>query len=110
MSKPAPNGSDPESPEPDAESGSFLRLSRSGSSPAEKPKGGSAMPSTVLTGGPPCGFAGSPSVNPLRGPFTVGGVNRRILTLVVALVPLVAFGVLVSLVTVPYVSLGPGPT
>jgi Lon-like protease len=49
-------------------------------------------------------------VNPLRAPFTVGGVNRRILTLVVALVPLVAFGVLVSLVTVPYVSLGPGPT
>ncbi len=40
----------------------------------------------------------------------MGGVNRRILTLVVALVPLVAFGVLVSLVTVPYVSLGPGPT
>ena len=49
-------------------------------------------------------------MNPLRSPFTVGGVNRRILTLVVALVPLVAFGVLVSLVTVPYVSLGPGPT
>ena len=40
----------------------------------------------------------------------MGGVNRRILTLVVALVPLLAFGVLVSLVTVPYVSLGPGPT
>jgi Lon-like protease len=49
-------------------------------------------------------------VNRLRVPFTVGDVNRRILTLVVALVPLVAFGVLVSLVTVPYVSLGPGPT
>jgi PDZ domain-containing protein len=40
----------------------------------------------------------------------VGGVNRRILTLVVALVPIVAFGVLLSLVIVPYVSLGPGPT
>jgi Lon-like protease len=40
----------------------------------------------------------------------VGGVNRRILTLVVALVPILAFGVLLSLVTVPYVSLGPGPT
>jgi PDZ domain-containing protein len=40
----------------------------------------------------------------------VGGVNRRILTLVVALVPIVAFGVLLLLVTVPYVSLGPGPT
>ncbi|HYZ66283.1 MAG TPA: PDZ domain-containing protein, partial [Mycobacterium sp.] len=37
-------------------------------------------------------------------------MNRRILTLVVALVPIVAFGVLLSLVTVPYVSLGPGPT
>jgi Lon-like protease len=49
-------------------------------------------------------------VNLAPAPFTVGGVNRRILTLVVALVPLVAFGVLVSLVTVPYVSLGPGPT
>jgi Lon-like protease len=40
----------------------------------------------------------------------VGGVNRRILTLVVALVPILAFGVLLALVTVPYVSLGPGPT
>jgi PDZ domain-containing protein len=40
----------------------------------------------------------------------LGGVNRRILTLLVALVPVVAFGVLVSVVTVPYVSLGPGPT
>ena len=47
---------------------------------------------------------------PLRQTFTVGGVNRRILTLIVALVPIVAFGVLLSLVTVPYVSLGPGPT
>jgi Lon-like protease len=42
--------------------------------------------------------------------FTVGGVNRRILTLLVALVPIVAFGVLLSVVTVPFVSLGPGPT
>jgi PDZ domain-containing protein len=37
-------------------------------------------------------------------------VNRRISTLLVALVPILAFGVLLSLVTVPYVSLGPGPT
>jgi PDZ domain-containing protein len=37
-------------------------------------------------------------------------VNRRILTLLVALVPIVAFGVLLAVVTVPYVSLGPGPT
>jgi Lon-like protease len=37
-------------------------------------------------------------------------VNRRISTLLVALVPIVAFGVLLALVTVPYVSLGPGPT
>jgi PDZ domain-containing protein len=37
-------------------------------------------------------------------------VNRRILTLMVALVPIVAFGVLLAVVTVPYVSLGPGPT
>jgi Lon-like protease len=37
-------------------------------------------------------------------------VNRRILTLLVALVPIVAFGVLLAAVTVPYVSLGPGPT
>ena len=28
----------------------------------------------------------------------------------VALVPIVAFGVLLALVTVPFVSLGPGPT
>jgi Lon-like protease len=40
----------------------------------------------------------------------VVAVNRRILTLLVALVPIVAFGLLLSLVTVPYVSLGPGPT
>jgi PDZ domain-containing protein len=40
----------------------------------------------------------------------LGGVNRRILTLLVALVPILAFGVLVSVVSVPYVSLGPGPT
>ena len=42
--------------------------------------------------------------------FRVGDVNRRILTLMVALVPVVVFGVLLALVTVPYVSLGPGPT
>lgn len=36
-------------------------------------------------------------------------MNRRILTLVVALVPIVAFGVLLAVVTVPFVSLGPGP-
>ncbi len=37
-------------------------------------------------------------------------MNRRISTLLVALAPIVAFGVLLALVTVPYVSLGPGPT
>ena len=37
-------------------------------------------------------------------------MNRRISTLLVALVPIVAFGVLLAVVTVPYVSLGPGPT
>ena len=41
---------------------------------------------------------------------TVGVVNRRVLTLLVALVPIVAFGVLLSYVTVPFVSEGPGPT
>jgi Lon-like protease len=41
---------------------------------------------------------------------TVGVVNRRIVTLLVALLPVIAFGVLLGLVTVPYVSLGPGPT
>jgi PDZ domain-containing protein len=40
----------------------------------------------------------------------VVAVNRRILTLLVAMVPILAFGVLLSLATVPYVSLGPGPT
>lgn len=40
----------------------------------------------------------------------MGSVNRRILTLVVALVPIVAFGLLLSAVTVPFVGLGPGPT
>ena len=37
-------------------------------------------------------------------------MNRRILTLIVALVPIVVFGLLLAVVTVPYVSLGPGPT
>jgi len=37
-------------------------------------------------------------------------VNRRILTLIVALVPIVVFGVLLAVVIVPFVSLGPGPT
>ncbi len=45
-----------------------------------------------------------------RPPSSVIGVNRRILTLVVALVPILAFGVLLAVVTVPFVSLGPGPT
>jgi PDZ domain-containing protein len=40
----------------------------------------------------------------------VGGVNRRISTLIVALVPILVFGVLATSVAVPYVSLGPGPT
>jgi PDZ domain-containing protein len=40
----------------------------------------------------------------------LGGVNRRILTVLVTLIPVLVFGVLVSVVTVPYVSLGPGPT
>ena len=40
----------------------------------------------------------------------MGGVNRRVLTLVVALVPILTFGVLLAAVTVPYVALGPGPT
>ncbi|MBJ7341636.1 PDZ domain-containing protein [Mycolicibacterium sp.] len=38
------------------------------------------------------------------------GANRRVMTLVVALVPIVVFGLLLSVVTVPFVGLGPGPT
>jgi len=49
-------------------------------------------------------------VNRADGPSSVAGVNRRISTLLVALVPIVAFGVLLAMVPVPYVSLGPGPT
>ncbi|MGE5694894.1 MAG: PDZ domain-containing protein [Candidatus Sericytochromatia bacterium] len=37
-------------------------------------------------------------------------MNRRILTLMVALAPIVVFGALLGAVRVPYVSLGPGPT
>jgi Lon-like protease len=37
-------------------------------------------------------------------------VNRRILTLTVALVPILVFSVLLAVVRVPFVSLGPGPT
>ena len=40
----------------------------------------------------------------------MNGVNRRIATLIVALVPIIVFGVLATTVTVPYVALGPGPT
>jgi len=50
------------------------------------------------------------SVNPRGRTSTVGGVNRRISTLVVALVPILIFGIILTLVTVPYVALGPGPT
>src|SRR5262245_10508412 len=57
---PIPNGSPPDS-------GSFLGLSRSGSSPAEKPKGRSAMPSTVLTGSGSCGSAGHAVSEPYIG-------------------------------------------
>jgi Lon-like protease len=42
-------------------------------------------------------------------PSSLSDVNRRILTLLVALVPIVVFGVLLALVPVPYISLGPGP-
>ncbi|MBS9533655.1 PDZ domain-containing protein [Mycobacterium sp. M1] len=37
-------------------------------------------------------------------------MNRRILTLLAALLPVLTFGVLLAAVTVPFVSLGPGPT
>ena len=47
---------------------------------------------------------------PKSVPSSVSDVNRRILTLIVALVPIVVFGVLLAVVTVPFVSLGPGPT
>lgn len=50
------------------------------------------------------------SVNGPSATSTVGGVNRRISTLLVALVPVVVLFVLLSAVTVPFVSLGPGPT
>jgi Lon-like protease len=45
----------------------------------------------------------------LTSPSSVSEVNRRISTLVVALVPIVAFGLLLAAVTVPFVSVGPGP-
>jgi PDZ domain-containing protein len=40
----------------------------------------------------------------------VGRVNRRILTLLAALIPVLALGIVGSAVTVPFVALGPGPT
>lgn len=69
------------------------------------------MPSTVLTGAGVCASRGGAlNERTAVAPATIPGVNRRILTLMVALVPIVAFGVLLAAVTVPYVSLGPGPT
>lgn len=41
---------------------------------------------------------------------TLGRVNRRIFTLLAALVPILVLGVVGSVVTVPFVALGPGPT
>src|ERR1700742_244230 len=108
-SPPRPNGS----ADPEPESGSFSRCSsRSGSSPEENPKGRSAMPPTVPTGGAQRAIRrhalSEPAVK--SAPSSVSDVNRRILTLIVALVPIVVFGLLLAVVTVPYVSLGPGPT
>ena len=40
----------------------------------------------------------------------MGQVNRRIRTLLVALLPVFVLAVAGSLVTVPFVALGPGPT
>ncbi|OAN36486.1 PDZ domain-containing protein [Mycolicibacterium iranicum] len=37
-------------------------------------------------------------------------MNRRMLTVIVAMAPILIFGLLLSAVTVPYVALGPGPT
>src|SRR4029079_3971537 len=96
--------------------------SRSGSSPAEKPKGWSGMPSTVPIGGaaraipghavsePPSGRARTLSEGVDGACLNVAGVTRRTMTLMVALVPILVFGVLLAIVTVPFVSLGPGPT
>ena len=115
---PKPNGSDR-----DPESGSFLRLVAVGVVSRGEAEGqvshgfngthrsGAGVGSRVTLRVNHTGRAseaqrtGGPSVGTV-----MGGVNRRILTLVVALVPIVAFGLLLSVVTVPFVSLGPGPT
>lgn len=41
---------------------------------------------------------------------TVGRVNRRMLTLLAALIPVLVFGIAGTVFTVPFVTLGPGPT
>jgi PDZ domain-containing protein len=41
---------------------------------------------------------------------TLVQVNRRIVTLLAALAPIVVLGILGTVITVPYVALGPGPT
>ncbi len=41
---------------------------------------------------------------------TLGRVNRRIVTLLLALIPVIALGVLGTTLKVPYAALGPGPT
>jgi len=81
-----------------------LSRSRSGSSPVEKPKGTSGIRSPYRPARAADHAVGEPP------PSTVWVVNRRTLTLVVALVPILVFGLLLGLVTVPFVSLGPGPT
>jgi Lon-like protease len=48
--------------------------------------------------------------DPIVGMATLGRVNRRIATLIAALIPVVALGILGATVAVPYAALGPGPT
>src|SRR5262245_33221103 len=79
-------------------------------------RGRGRLPRKSRKAGQPCPQRYSPAVGRVPGQVTpranrtLVAVNRRISTLLVALVPIVAFGVLLSLATVPYVSLGPGPT
>lgn len=69
------------------------------------------MPPTVPTGGAQRAIRRHALSEPAAksAPSSVSDVNRRILTLIVALVPIVVFGLLLAVVTVPFVSLGPGP-
>src|SRR5437868_1211625 len=86
-------------------------LSRSGSSSElEKPKGVLLIPQRYKGSVARVMRAVTLMANRDGDSSTLDQVNRRIVTLLAALAPILVLGIVGSVVTVPYVALGPGPT